>query len=308
MLGTCPANRAGRPRARVCLWLGAAICMILSTPAPSRALDARLHWSPSSDSRVQGYYVYVRQATKPYGAPIDAGAARQASGGTLDWVVSGLSSSATYFLAVSAYTASRVESPLSNELAIGSPDPCVQDTCTAPTQCTVRALPDGSACGPPGAAGCGSTCLAGTCVGLAEHGFSLDQLKVKLSGHQMKVQINAHFATSTLFTPETSGLELTLADGNGGAILDAALGAADLVASGSVLKLVRRRDNTAPVQVRRLVLRDRNGETTLKAQIVASPPPPTLPDSATVALQSGTLCLAAPPPACESRVRTLSCR
>ena len=247
----------------------------------------------------------MRQATKPYGAPVDAGAARQASGGTLDWVVSGLSSSATYFVAVSAYTASRVESPLSNELAIGSPDPCVQDTCTAPTQCTVRALPDGSACGPPGAAGCGSTCLAGTCVGLAEHGFSLDRLKVKLSSNQMKVQITAHFA---LFTPETSGLELTLADGNGGAILDAALGAADLVTSGSVLKLVRRRANTAPVQVRRLVLRDRNGETTLKAQIVASSPPPTLPDSATVALQSGTLCLAAPPPACESRVRTLSCR
>jgi hypothetical protein len=148
----------------------------------------------------------VRQATKPYGAPVDAGAARQASGGTLDWVVSGLSSSATYFLAVSAYTASRVESPLSNELAIGSPDPCVQDTCTAPTQCTVHALPDGSACGPPGAAGCGSTCLAGTCVGLAEHGFSLDRLKLKLSD-QMKVQINAHFATSTLFTPQTSGLE-----------------------------------------------------------------------------------------------------
>jgi hypothetical protein len=47
----------------VCLWLGAAICMILSTPAPSRALDARLHWSPSTDSRVQGYYVYVREAT-----------------------------------------------------------------------------------------------------------------------------------------------------------------------------------------------------------------------------------------------------
>jgi hypothetical protein len=308
MLGTWPVIRAGQARVRACLWIGAAICMILSTPAPSRALDARLTWSPSTDSRVQGYYVYVRQATQPYGAPIDAGAARQASGGTLDWVVSGLSSTATYFIAVSAYTDSRVESPLSNELPLGSPDPCVQDSCTAPTQCTVRALPDGSACGPPGAAGCGSTCLAGTCVGLDEHGFSLDRLKLKRSDKQMKVLINAHFATSTLFAPQTSGLELRLADGDGNAILDAALGAADLVAGGNVLKLPRRRDDTAPVQVRRLVLRNRDGETILKAQVVGAPPPATLPDSATIVLQSGSLCLAGPPPACESRVRTLSCR
>jgi hypothetical protein len=308
MPGTCPVFRAGQARVRACLWLGAAICMILSTPAQTRAFDVRLHWSPSTDSRVQGYYVYVREATKPYGAPVDAGAARQASGGTVDWIVSGLSSSTTYFVAVSAYTSSRVESPLSNELPIGSPDPCVQDTCTSPTQCTVRSLPDGSACGPPGAAGCGSTCLAGTCVGLAEHGFSLDRLKLKRSDQQLKVQVNAHFATTTLFAPQTSGLELTLADGDGNAVLDATLGAADLVASGNVMKLLRRRGDTAPVQLRRLVLRTRGADTIMKAQILAAPPPASLPDRATVALQSGALCLAAPRPECESRVRTPSCR
>jgi hypothetical protein len=257
---------------------------------------------------VQGYYVYVRQATKPYGTPIDAGGARQASGGTLDWVVTGLSSTTTYFVAVSAYTASRVEGTLSNELPLGSPDPCVQDTCTSPTQCTVRALPDGSACGPPGATGCGATCSAGTCLGLAEHGFSLDRLKLKRTNDQLKVLVNAHFATTTLFAPLTSGLQLTLADGGGTSLLDTALSAADLIANGSVLKLVRRRNDTDPVRFRRLILRPRGDDTFMKAQIVATPPPATLPDSATVVLESGTLCLSAAPPACESRARTLSCR
>jgi hypothetical protein len=257
---------------------------------------------------VAGYYVYVREATKPYGAPMDAGAARPASGGALDWIVTGLSSSTTYFLAVSAYTSDGLESALSNELALGSPDPCVQDSCTSPTQCTVRALPDGSACGPPGAAGCGSTCLAGTCLGLADHQASVDRLKLKRSNTQLKVLFNSHFATSTLFTPQTSGLELTLADDGGAALLDVTLGAADLTASGNVIKLLQRRGDTAPVQVRRLVIRVKDNDTFVKAQIVATSPPATLPGGATVVLSSGSLCLAGPPPACQSRAQTLTCR
>ncbi|HJW69224.1 MAG TPA: hypothetical protein VJ829_07700, partial [Candidatus Binatia bacterium] len=214
----------------------------------------------------------------------------------------------TYFMAVSAYTASRVESALSNELPLGSPDPCVQDTCTSPTQCTVRALPDGSACGPPGAAGCGATCSAGTCLGLAEHGFSLDRLKLKRTNDHLKVLVNAHFATTSLFAPLTSGLQLTLAGGGGTSLLATALSAADLTANRRALKLVRRRNDTDPVQFRRLIVRPRGDDTFMKAQIVATSPPATLPDSATVVLESGTLCLSATPPTCESRARTLSCR
>jgi len=308
MLGTCPVRHTPPPLVRMWLWLGVAICLIVSTPAPTRALDARLRWSPSPDASVQGYHVYVRQARNPYGAPIDAGAAHQASGGTLDWVVTGLSSTTTYFVAVSAYTAGGVESALSNELPLGSPDPCVQDTCTSPTQCTVGTLPDGSACGPPGAAGCGATCSGGTCLGLAEHGVSLDRLKLKRTNTQLKVLVSAHFATTTLFTPTTSGLQLTLADGGGSALLDAAVAAANLIANGSVVKLVRQRNDTSPVQFRRLILRPRGDDTVMKAQIVATSPPAMLPDSATVVLESGTLCLAPALPTCESGVRTLVCR
>src|SRR5262249_56258594 len=111
---------------------------------------------------------------------------------------------------------------------------------------------DGGVGGPPGAAGCGSTCLGGTCLGLADHQAPVDRLKLKRSNTQLKVLVSSHFATSTLFTPQTSGLELTLADDGGASLLDVTLGAADLTASGNVIKLVRRRGKTAPVQVRRL--------------------------------------------------------
>ena len=308
MLGTCPVFRTDRVCARVFLSLATAICILLSTPAQTRALDAQLRWSPSTDSRVEGYFVYVRQATKPYGAPIDAGAARPASGGMLDWVVTGLSSNTTYFLAVSAYTSDGLESALSNELALGSPDPCVQDSCTSPTQCTVRALPDGSACGPPGAAGCGSTCLAGTCLGLADHQASVDRLKLKGSDTQLKVLVSSHFTTSTLFAPQTSGLELALADDGGTALLDVTLAAANLTASGNVIKRVRQRGSTAPVQVRRLVIRVKGDNTFVKAQIVATPPPATLPGAGTVVLSSGSICLAGAPPVCQAQAKTLTCR
>jgi hypothetical protein len=309
MLGDCPVFGSGGVRAaRVCLWLVTAICILLSTPAQTRTLHARLLWSPSTDTRVEGYYVYVREATKPYGAPMDAGAARPAGGGTLDWVVTGLSSDTTYFMAVSGYTSDGLESALSNELVLGSPDPCVQDTCTSPTQCTVRALPDGTVCGPAGAAGCGSTCLAGTCLGLADHQASVDRLKLKRSNTQLKVLVKSHFATSTLFAPQTSGLELTLADDGRAAVLDATLGAADLTASGNVIKLVRRRGKTAPVQVRRLVIRVKGDVTFVKAQIVATPPPATLPAGATLVLSSGSICLAGPPPTCQARAKTVTCR
>src|SRR5262249_14953990 len=120
MLGTQVLCR-DRVCARLfCLSLATAICILLSTPAQTRALDAQLRWRQSTDTRVEGYHVYVREATKPYGAPIDAGAARPASGGTLDWVVTGLSSNTTYFMAVSAYTSDGLESALSNELPLGS--------------------------------------------------------------------------------------------------------------------------------------------------------------------------------------------
>ncbi len=301
---------AGAPGVVVCLRLLVAVLALLMLPAESRALDARLRWSPSPDTRVRGYYVYVREATRPYAAPRDAGAGSAGSDGALGWTLTGLSPTATYFVAVSAYTADRIESALSNELAIGSPDPCVQDTCTTPSSCTVQPLPDGAPCGAPGVAACGATCLAGVCSGAADRSMTLDKLRMKRGNDELRITAKGRFPTSSLFDPLAGGLALTVVDAAGGNLAHATLGAADLVAgpSGDVIKLARRRNDTSPVRVRRLTLRVGDDETRVKAAIVASPPPSALPGTAALTMQSGGLCLSGQSLDCKLGARTLVCR
>jgi len=300
-----------RARGRgVCLRGLVAVFTISLVPTQARALDARLDWTPSADSRVQGYYVYVREATKPYGAPRDAGAGSVGTNGARSYTLTGLSPTTTYFVAVSAYTSNRLESALSNELPIGSPNPCVQDTCTGPVSCTVRSLPDGAACGPSGVAACGATCLAGVCSGPADRSLTVGRLRVKRGASGMQSTVKGSFQTSPLFDPLTTGLQITVADGAGAPLVQATLGPADLVATadGTVIKTARRRNDTAPVRIRRLTLRRRVDQTLLKAQIVASAAPAALPSAATITLQSGALCLSAQALDCKAGPRSLLCR
>jgi len=304
-----PSNLTAASRGRVCPRLPVVVMMLIGLPAWSWALNAQLRWTPSPDSRVKGYYVYVRQAKTPYGSHIDAGAPPQAADGTLSWVVRGLSSSVTYFVAVSAYTGTGIESALSDELPLGTPDPCTLDSCTSPTLCTFGPLPDGAACGAQAASGCGSTCLAGSCLGAAQHGFTLTRLKVKRSKTQLRAVASGQFTSSSLFDPPASGLQIALLDGAGTTLVQVALGAARFVASpdGRVVKLARQRGNTAQAQVSSLILKTRGGNTLVKLRLVA-PPPAALPQSATVTLQAGGMCLSAPPLPCQARPRVLSCR
>lgn len=303
-----PSTSAAASRGGVCPRLLAVVTIIVGLPAWSWALDVQLRWAPSTGSAVKGYYVFVRQAKSNYGPPVDVGAPQPAADGTLSWVVTGLSPTATYFMAVSAYTGTGIESALSNELALGTPDPCALDVCSSRTQCTVSSLPDGTACGPSAAGSCGSSCQAGTCLGAAQRGFTLTRLKVKRSDAQLRAVASGQFASSSLFVPLASGLQITVADGAGTALVQVALPAASFVASpdGNVVKLARRRGTTAQVQVRRLTLKTRNGNTLMKLRLFA-PPPQVLPQSATVMLQAGGLCLTASAPACEAQPRILSC-
>ncbi len=303
------STSTGARGGRLCLALLAAVVTILSLPASSRAADARLRWTPSPDSRVQGYSVYVREATRPYGAPRDAGSLRVEGDGSMSWQLTGLDANLTYFIAVSAYTGTGLESALSNELPIGAPDPCVRDQCTTPTQCILQALPEGTTCGPPGAA-CGATCAAGVCAGLADRVMTIDRLRVKSVGGEFKIAAKGSFTTAAVFDPMTSGLQLTLADADGGSLLQTSLTPADLLASrdGSTVKSARRRNDPTPGPVRRLLMRTRDDVTKWKAQLVVSPASPALPGSATLTIQSGTLCLSAQAPGCQVRSRSLSCR
>jgi hypothetical protein len=273
----------------------------------SQALNAELRWQPSPDSRVTGYFVYVRQATMPYGVALDAGSPRPASDGTLAYMVTGLSDTQVYFVAMTAYTATNLESGLSNELPVGTSNPCVQDTCVTKTQCSVRQLPDGTACGGGAAAVCGSTCLAGTCAGLSPRGLTLDGLRLRGSSTQLRVNAAGRFASSPSFNPAVDGLDLAITDDTGTPLAQASLQASAFVASpdGNSIKLARQRGSQG--SVRRLIFRTKNGTTRWKLRLTA-PTPGSLPDASAIALQTGSACLASPAVACGVRGSAATCR
>ena len=73
-----------------------------------------LAWNPESDTTVVGYKLHYGQSSGSYTSVIDAGAHAMA-------VVSGLTAGATYYFAATAYNASGVESPYSNEISYTVP-------------------------------------------------------------------------------------------------------------------------------------------------------------------------------------------
>jgi hypothetical protein len=304
-----PRTSVQGPYGHLSVRLALTLMTLLLLPAESWALVAQLRWQPSTDSRVTGYFVYVRPATMPYGAALDAGAPRPASDGTLLYDVSGLSDTQVYFVAVTAHTATNLESALSNERPIGTPNPCVQDSCVSKTQCTVNQLPDGTACGGPAATQCGATCLAGVCSGLSPSGFSIDNIRLRLSSGQFRVTASGRFAATPSFDPATSGLTLGLSDGGGTPIVQTTLPASAFVSSSddSSVKLARQKGGQAPLQVRRFVFRTKNGTTRWKLRLNA-PPPGGLPDASAITLQAANACLASAAVACTVRGSAATCR
>ena len=289
--------------------LALTLMTLLLLPAESRALVEQLRWQPSTDSRVTGYSVYVRRATMPYGAALDAGVPRPASDGTLSYDVTGLLDSQVYFVAITAYTATHLESALSNELPIGTPNPCVKDSCVTKTQCTVNQLPDGTACGGPAAAQCGATCLRGVCSGLSPSGVSMNGMRLQLSSSQLRVTASGRFAATPSFDPASDGLTLTLSDGGGTTLVQTTLPATAFVASSdeSSIKVARQKTGQASLQVRRLVFRTRNGTTRWKLGLNA-PSPGGLPSGSALTLQTGSACLASAALACNVRGSAATCR
>ena len=297
------------PRGSSSVRLALTLMTLLLLPTESRALVAQLRWQPSTDSRVTGYFVYVRPATMPYGAALDAGTPHPASDGTVSYDVTGLLDSQVYFVAVTAYTATHLESALSNELPIGTPNPCVQDSCVTKTQCTVNQLPDGTGCGAPAAAQCGATCLAGVCSGLSPSGSSIDSMRLRLSNGQFCVTAGGRFAATPSFDPASDGLTLAISDGGGTSLVQATLPPTAFVGSSddSSIKLARQKTGQAPLRVRRLVFRTRNGTTRWKLRLNA-PSPGGLPSASAITLQTGSACLASAAVACSVRGAAATCR
>ena len=98
------------------------------------AMVVRVRWAPSPDPRVVAYNVYTRLPGSRYGIPQRVSPPLQPDG-TMMFEVSGLTGGATYFFAVSALASDATESDLSQELHVGTTNPCDIDRCSAPTSC-----------------------------------------------------------------------------------------------------------------------------------------------------------------------------
>jgi hypothetical protein len=134
------------------------------------AARARVRFAPSLDPRVVAYDVWVRPAGSPYSTPRRAAPLENNADGSVAYVVDGLSSTVTYYFAVTAITDDAKESRFSDELALGDPDPCMLDRCTSRTACDISQRPNGTLCGDGvfcnGAEVCtGGTCVAGATIG-----------------------------------------------------------------------------------------------------------------------------------------------
>ncbi len=121
-----PRDAAPRSRLRLALHCGPALTLVVATFLPRcvAAYNAQLAWS--SVSGATGYKVYVRQSGHPYAQGTDVGLKAPDADGLVRFVVGNLDFNVGNYFAVTAYSAARGESVLSNELPLlvgASPTP-----------------------------------------------------------------------------------------------------------------------------------------------------------------------------------------
>ena len=116
-------------------WLrtAAALFLTLAAALPALAGQVALTWDADTDPLVTGYYVYYGTTSHSYPSKIDAGNATSG-------VVPSLAVGQTYFFAVTAYNALKVESPYSNEVSAAIPSP-------PPAQTGIASSPNPAALG-----------------------------------------------------------------------------------------------------------------------------------------------------------------
>ena len=74
-----------------------------------------LAWDPVTDPALAGYNLHYGPAPNTYSSSVDVGMGTQ-SGTSVTYTLTGLTPGQTYFMAVTAYDASRTESAYSNEV------------------------------------------------------------------------------------------------------------------------------------------------------------------------------------------------
>jgi hypothetical protein len=149
--------------------VSAALSAALSiVPATVHAATALVRWLPSDDASVVRYDVYVRGAGSTYETrPAWSGIPTPAADGAMSALVgfTPATPGANWFAVVAVAAAE--ESPLSRELATGTPNPCRSDSCATKTSCDFGDLADGTACDDDTFCNGPEICRSGVCDGSA---------------------------------------------------------------------------------------------------------------------------------------------
>jgi|GEM_PF-4551953 len=123
-------------RARVAMAVGAAL--LLAGAAHARTVTLRWRWSdPTPERRLAGFKVYTRHVDQPFGPPRDVGLPAVQDG--VYRVAVELSDTDATYVAVSAYDANGLESPLSEERLFLLPVPGEPESGTAAAPATPSA-------------------------------------------------------------------------------------------------------------------------------------------------------------------------
>jgi hypothetical protein len=148
---------------------GAIAALVVSAPAFADAATARLRWVPRGTAVTSGYAIFVRNAGAQYPAtPVWTGNPAPAPDGSISTTVTYTAApSGVNYFAVVARADPNLESALSQELHLGTPNPCRNDSCAAKTICDFSARPNGSPCDDPSFCNGPEVCLSGTCDGSA---------------------------------------------------------------------------------------------------------------------------------------------
>jgi hypothetical protein len=109
---------------RICYGAGLIVLFLFFLPIVPLSIDTgvqaaqvTLAWDPSTDTSVTGYKAYMGVARGSYSSSVDVGT-------TTGCTLTGLDNTTTYYFAVTAYNAARLESAYSNEVAYAATTAC----------------------------------------------------------------------------------------------------------------------------------------------------------------------------------------
>jgi hypothetical protein len=153
----------------------AAACVLLASPALAQTTrEYQLRWRVPPEPDVASYKVFLGNASRAYGTPMNIGKPAPDGTGVAATLLTGLDASKSYFVAMTAVDGSGNESALSNELVVAAVA-CTVTQCNDNNSCTVDScgtagcvhttVSDGTGCNDGNSSTFFDSCRAGVCIG-----------------------------------------------------------------------------------------------------------------------------------------------